>query len=236
MTDESDDFALQGPQRIPLEPDPAAPLFFVSHATAYGDSKVRTDADPNTPFGRFYKDLSEDVGQLATRRAGADPGFFDRGMNAGVDWEREILAAVGTCQVLVALVSEPYTKSKWCGWEWDAFSRRRTWRRSDRVPMSSPMCILPVIWAPSPFTPKVISIPQLFVPSPLLDEERGQIGPRYKREGVYGLYRIDPNGAYRATVWRLAQEIQRLLSTYWVEPDVPADSNALTNVFAEEQQ
>ena len=238
MTDEKEKEAgaFRGRPKIPTVLDPVAPLFFVSHANAYNDSNIGTDMDPNSPFGRFHHDLSQDIGQLTARRAGADPGFLDRGMAAGVDWEREILTAVGTCQVLVALVSKPYTESMWCGREWDAFSRRRTWRRTDRALMPSPTCILPVIWAPSPDLPRVVLTPQLFVPKSVSEEETGQIGPRYKSEGVYGLFMIDPRGAYRATVWRLAQEIQRLIATYWVEPDVPDDSSVLNNVFAKEQQ
>ena len=238
-TDEPDE-GMHPPRRdwpvVLPQPDPVAPLFFVSHATVYGDSQVGPDTDPNTPFGRFYLDLSQDLGQLAARRAGADPGFLDRGMRAGVDWEREILTAVGTCQVLVALMSEPFAKSAWCGREWDAFSRRRTWRRADRAPMPGPMCILPVVWAPNPgvIGPKVVASTQLFVPKAISEEQSGQIGPRYKSEGVYGLYMTEQR-AYRGTVWRLAQEIKRLIVTYWVEPDVPANAEGLTNVFAEEE-
>ena len=170
------------------------------------------------------------------RLAGRDPGFLDRGMRAGVDWEREILTAVGTCQVLVALVSEPFAKSTWCGWEWDAFSRRRTWRRADRVQMPGPMCILPVVWAPNPEvpTPKVVSSTQLFIPKPMSEEPSGQLGPRYQKEGIYGLHIAGQQAAYRGTVWRLAQEISHLIVPYWVEPGVPAGGSDLTNVFAEE--
>lgn len=213
---------------IPPEPDPVAPLFFVSHATAYGNSRDVQPSEPNAPFSIFFDHLSQDVGQLAARQAGKDPGFLDRGMHAGVPWETEILEAVGRCQVLVALVSDPFAKSEWCGMEWDAFARRRTWRREGGVLVPSPKCILPVVWAnPNPAVPSVVAKQQQFVPSGL--------GPVYLRDGVYGMYTTGQRDAYRTTVWRLAQEIKKLIIEYWVEPDVPKGSKFLTNRFDEEQ-
>lgn len=216
---------------IPAQPDSVAPLFFVSHATAYSGEPQRTD--PNSPFVAFFSDLSQDVGQLVARRAGADPGFIDRGMNAGVDWEKEILAAVGTCQVFIALVSEPFARSEWCGKEWYAFADRDTWRRADEALVESPACIIPVVWAPNQngAAPGVVAGRQLFVPDPTSSL---QIGPAYRREGMYGLYMTD-QPAYRATVWRLAQEVQRLVHDFWVEPKVPTGSRTLINVFSEGQ-
>jgi hypothetical protein len=236
MSDEATAAARPEPPVIPKDPDPTKPLFFVSHATAYGDSRDVPVAEPNSPFSVFFRDLSQDVGQLVARRAGADPGFIDRGMHAGVDWEHEILTAVGTCQVLIALVSSPFKKSEWCGREWHAFDRRRVWRRSDKTLATEPPCILPVIWAPhaDESTPGKIRGRQLFVPGQISDIH---IGPVYQREGLYGLYMTGlttgQTSAYRATVWRLALEIQRLVRAYWVEPDIPPNVKSLTNVFAE---
>ena len=65
------------------------------------------------------------VGGLTVRRPGADPGFMDLSMNPGSEWRGELLEAVGTCKVFVALLSPSYTASEWCGKEWDAFSRRK---------------------------------------------------------------------------------------------------------------
>ncbi|MBR7833238.1 toll/interleukin-1 receptor domain-containing protein [Actinospica durhamensis] len=53
-------------------------------------------------------------------------------MRSGRDWEREILRAVGSCQVFVDLRSNPYSHSPWCGREWTAFTRRRCWSRTTR--------------------------------------------------------------------------------------------------------
>ena len=218
--------------KIPKHPHPVAPVFFVSHATAHDHADG--PQEPNTVFAEFVRALDEDLNHVMPRRAGANPGFIDRGLRAGSNWEREILTAIGTCQVLVALISEPFTGSPWCGKEWHAFTSRRTWRRSDGAQMEDPQCALPVLWTVNPDDryPQIISRHQRFRPRPTSQSALDQL---YLREGIYGMYRAEYD-AYRATVWRIAQEIQRLVSEYWVEPLIPADSESLINVFAEEEE
>lgn len=216
--------------KIPKHPDPVAPIFFVSHATAHG----RPDGtkEPNAVFTTFVHDLDEDLNYMMPRRAGANPGFIDRSLRPGSNWEREILTAIGTCQVLVALVSEPFCESDWCGKEWDAFTRRRTWRRKDGVEMEDPQCVLPVLWVPDleEGYPRTVMKHQRFRPRPTTKVALDQM---YLVEGIYGMYRTEYD-AYRSTVWRIAQEIQQLVTRYWVEPLVPDGNGSLINVFAEE--
>lgn len=234
MTDEAGGGAVRPKaSRIPRAFDPAAPIFFTSHATAHGSRLVHPTADANGPFATFFRHLSEDVGQLvAGGPAGSDPGFLDRGMRAGVDWEREILTAVGGCQVFIALLSAPFARSEYCGKEFDAFTRRQTWLRAKERRMPGPHCVLPVIWAPNTQIPLAVSRFQIFRPEPFGNRE---LATDYEREGIYGLFRAEgPEGpVYRGTVWRLAQQIQRLVDTYWVEPWIPKDSGGLDNVFDE---
>lgn len=209
------------PPVIPATPDQSKHLFFVSHATARD----------NTPFEAFFRDLSYDVEQLMPRWR-ADMGFIDRGMQPGVDWEREILRSVGTCQVFVALLSAPFISSDYCGKEFDAFSRRRTWRRSDATLMEEPKCILPVIWAPMKHEPAAVSRFQRFSPESHKDPELAQL---YQQEGVFGLLQMEgADGAqYHNIVWRIARKIQWLVEEYWVERRVPRDVATLRNVFDE---
>lgn len=217
-------------EKIPKHPDPVAPVFFVSHATVHDHADG--PKEPNTVFSEFVRALNEDLNHMMARRAGANPGFIDRGLRAGSNWEREILRAIGTCQVLVALISEPFSTSAWCGMEWDAFTRRRTWRRSDSSQMEDSPCVLPVLWTVSSEDsyPQRIRKPQWFQPRPTRHSPLDQL---YLSEGIYGMYRTDYD-AYRSTVWRIAQEIQRLVSDYWVESLIPPDSTSLINVFAGE--
>ena len=233
MSDEAAATAPGSPRAgIPKHPDPVAPVFFVSHATAHdpnGDGVM----EPNAVFTEFVRALDEDLNHMMARRAGANPGFIDRSMRAGSSWERQILNAIGTCQVLVALVSEPFSNSEWCGMEWHAFTNRATWRRSDGVRMDEPQCALPVLWTVNPQGdhPKIVMKQQRFRPRPT---QRSPLDQLYLREGLYGMYRAEPD-AYHSTVWRIAQEIQRLATEYWVEPLIPTDSKTLINVFAEEE-
>jgi hypothetical protein len=217
---------------IPKHPDPVAPVFFVSHATAH-DHNADGPTEPNTVFAEFVHALDEDLNHMMARRAGANPGFIDRGMRAGTGWERQILTAIGTCQVLVALVSEPFSNSDWCGMEWHAFTKRRTWRRSDGALMAEPQCALPVLWTVNPNEeyPQTVMRQQRFQPR---RTSKAPLDQLYLREGIYGMYRAEYD-AYQATVWRIAQEIQRLVNEYWVEPLIPEDSKTLINVFAEEE-
>jgi hypothetical protein len=218
-----------GARPIPSGLEPRAPLFFVSHANARmdGDFMLSTE-DPNEPFLEFFTALSLDVGQLDPRRAGADPGFIDRGIPPGRDWEAEILGAVASTQVFIGLVSNPYLNSEWCGFEWDAFTRRRTRRRSDGAATGSHVCVLPVLWAPArkPL-PAAVRACQWFSPLGLKDPG---IAARYEKEGLFGLLNTDEQ-AFKATVWRLAMKISRLIEDYWVEPEPPCTLAELGNAF-----
>ena len=217
-------------EKIPKHPDPVAPVFFISHATAHDGADGPTE--PNTVFAEFGRALDEDLNHMMPRRAGANPGFIDRRLRAGANWEREILTAIGTCQVLVALISEPFCGSEWCGKEWYAFTRRRTWRRSDGSLTEDSQCVLPVLWTANSEDryPQTVMRHQWFRPRPTSSVPLDQL---YLREGIYGMYRAEYD-AYRSTVWRIAQEIQQLVSKYWVEPSVPDGNGALINAFAEE--
>lgn len=218
------------PESFPAAPDHRAPLFFFSHANAHKAANGARGADADEPFLTFFTDLSLYVNQLIYRPTGADPGFVDKGMRSGVDWEREILGAVSSCQVFVALISEPYIHREWCGKEWDAFTRRRTWHVEDRRPADSP-CIIPIVWAPlgARSQPKAVTARQLFTPK---DPRDAQVAARYTSEGVFGLLNTDLD-AYRSTVWILAKEIQRLVFDYWVEPCAVPVIGDLRNVFEE---
>jgi hypothetical protein len=204
------------------EPRPRAPLFFLSYARA---------GRPSGQVVEFFNDLSEDVAELVGRPAGSDPGFMDRSMRTGVRWLGELLQAVGSCQVFVALLSDPYVTSEWCRIEWHAFSRRTVLAISgDDVTHRTG--VIPVIWTPMPERrlPPVVSAVQRFEPRGLAGED---IGRQYQEEGVYGFKRLNQEDMYRCAVYRLAQAIAEFHFAYKVEPLVfkPTD---LDNSFGEE--
>jgi hypothetical protein len=172
------------------------------------------------------------VSELAGLPAGSDPGFVDKSLNGGERWTSELLEAAGTCQVFLALISPAYLKSRWCGMEWDAFSRRRIIRRADGRP-DFETGIVPIIWTPmeSSALPKAVRGVQRFSPQRLPDPD---MSAQYYQEGMYGLLSMSLDHAYRAVVWRLARRVVDIYHSHWVEPHIPADANTLRNVFARE--
>lgn len=216
---------------IPPEPDRRRPLFFVSHAIRHSAFRDAGDPAPNDHLTRFFNDLQENVSQLFYRPPGADPGFIDREMEGGVAWERELLTNIGTCQVLVALVSDPYTHRDWCGWEWNAFMRRTVWQRSDKTVVEN-SSLIPVLWAPmrDERVPRAIGTRQIFVPTRSL---QGGFGPQYRSEGIFGLLETGNDKIYGTVMWDLAFRVVDCALTYWVAPDIPSSSGELRNEFKE---
>ena len=202
------------------EARPRAPLFFLSYARGGRAPHV---AD-------FFNDLSDDVAQLVGRPAGSDPGFMDRSMHSGALWLGELLHAVGTCQVFIALLCDPYVASEWCSKEWDAFSRRPV-RSRDTDQVTNRTGIVPVLWAPMPERPppRVISSVQRFEPRGLKGEDISRL---YQAEGVYGLKRLNHIDPYQCVVWHLAQAIAKFNFAHKVESLV-LEPDDLRDIFRE---
>ena len=84
------------------------PPFFMSYAHAGPDS--------NQAAERFYKGLRGDLLTLVGLPVGTDMGFLDpEGLQPAVRWRDELADALGTCQVMVALLSAPYLKGNGAG-------------------------------------------------------------------------------------------------------------------------
>jgi hypothetical protein len=216
--------------REPAPPGDNPPLFFLSYAHSAG-IRVRSERehDQNERFIKFFEDISLNVAELVTRPAGADPGYMDNSsIPDGGRWTAELLAAVGGCQVFVALLSPRYFSREWCGMEWHAFSQRPVYLQSDGS-ATIRTTIIPVIWAPirESDVPAAVGEIQRFSPREIADV---RIAEQYKREGVVGLLQLSNAVAYQAVVWRLAQRIAELHYTYHVEPR-QYKRDELRNVF-----
>lgn len=181
--------------------------FFLSYAHVTDGSAGAGEAlDPDGLFSKFFHDLAGNVVHLIRPRADVPAGFMDRGMRGGMDWTDELLHAVGTCQILVALLSAPYLESEWCRMEWHAFSLREVRRVVGAKASPRQGCIIPVIWAPfHSALPEHIRLTQIFSPS-LEPEPRA---PRHYRDnGVIGLMRMRRlSECYEIVAWQLAMHI-----------------------------
>jgi hypothetical protein len=217
------------------EVDPGSPLFFLSYAHSQVFTRNMGEArERNWRFTQFFRDLSENLAELVSRPTGSDPGYMDlgymdRSISEGERWNPELLKAIGTCQVFVALLSPVYFGSSWCGLEWHAFSQRRV-LSSTQAETSNQTAILPVIWAPvrEQDVPAVVKEVQWFYPR---DVPTAGITLRYENDGVVGLLQLD-DVAYKSVVWRLAQRIAQIHYSHRVEPG-SFQFGELRNVFEE---
>jgi hypothetical protein len=209
---------------------PSCPVFYLSYAHS-ADVRVRSERKhgQDERFLKVFEDISLNVAELVTRPAGADPGYMDSSPIPDTSrWSAELLTAIGSCQVFVALLSPRYFVSHWCGMEWHAFSQRRVYRQSDGS-ATSRTTIIPVIWAPirdSEVPPTVDEI-QRFSPRDIAD---APIAEQYKREGLIGLLQLGNAIAYQTVVWRIAQRIAEFHYTYRVDPR-QFKLDELVNVF-----
>jgi len=218
--------------QLPGEADPRAPLFFLSYAHSVDGYQANgPPQEPNRLVVKLFDDLSVNVAELVSRPAGSDPGYMDRSMHGGVRWTSELLRAIGTCHVFVALLSASYFVSSWCSREWFAFSQRTVVRQSGDG-SDHQTAIIPVIWAPLPHDriPAIVNSVQRFSPSGLVNAD---ITAQYEENGVVGLLRMQQESAYQTVVWRLAQRIARIHYSHWVEP-CPLPESELRDIFREQ--
>jgi TIR domain len=216
---------------IPDEIDPRSPLFFLSYAHSAEIRQHRGNRhERNWRFAKFFDDLSENVAELVSRPAGSDPGYMDRSIPDGERWTPELLTAIGTCQVFVALLSPPYFESRWCGLEWHAFSQRRVTSRSPGR-ASSQTAIVPVIWAPirEQDVPAAVGQIQMFYPR---GAPNADLAAQYESNGIVGLLQVS-DVAYQTVVWLLALRIADLHYNHRVEHGT-FKIDDLRNVFEEQ--
>jgi len=197
--------------------------FFMSYAHAGPDSNLAAE--------RFYKELRGDLQTLVGLPVGTDMGFFDtEGLRPAVRWRDELAAALGNCQVLVALLSVPYLHSEWCGKEWHAFTLREREPRPGGRPVQNQGAIIPVRWAPIPFPlPSVVQDEvQIFKPqsTPGLPD----LPQLYEKEGVFGLLRMRQEEAFSRIVWDLANCIQQIYYSQRLKPRIFIPDE-LRNIF-----
>jgi hypothetical protein len=193
------------------------PPFFLSYAHApEGQAGTAIVAGVGQHVEEFFKDLAVNVRHQIHLQAGVPAGFMDREMRGGMYWTDELLHAVGTCQVLVALLSAEYLTSPWCRMEWHAFAQRGLRKRPEAKPPPRQGCIIPVLWAPfHERVPKHMENTQLF--SPDRDPEP-RTPDHYKYNGVFGLLRMNRlRDSYEIVTWQLALHIAHIIHSQQTE-------------------
>lgn len=210
----------------------------LDHGTPFFLSYAHTDSNSGSSGGvpssgqmaeRFYYDLREEVQTLVSLLPGSEMGFMDIvGLRGGMHWRPELMLALGSCQVLVALLSVPYLDREWCGKEWHAFSLRTVERLPGATASPYQGCIIPVWWAPVPFPlPALIREEMIFAPPRRPEPD---LPEQYKQNGVFGLMTTGQENSYRIIVWELAKLIQRI---YYSQQAMTRkfDPGELRNVF-----
>lgn len=185
--------------------------FFLSYArTAKGLAGAGKAGGPDRRVEEFFHDLVENVSQLIPLRADVPAGFMDQGMRGGMQWNDALLHAVGTCQVLVALLSARYLRSNWCTMEWLAFSQRAVLRLEGRDAPPRQGCIIPVIWVPyHGALPSHIGATQIFSPD---SDPEPRTPDHYLKNGVFGLMQMSLlRESYEIVTWQLAMHIADIL-------------------------
>jgi hypothetical protein len=115
----------------------------------------------------------------------------------------------------------------WTAREWDLFSRRRVFNRSMDETTASTPAIVPVIWTPVRRLPPMIVEADLFMPTGLPPE----FSALYREDGLLGLLKTGRDNTYQAIVWKLALHVEKIRSTYWVEPLVISNAESLATSF-----
>jgi TIR domain len=199
--------------------------FFLSYAGASERSAAVRAVE------EFFQDLTENVGQLIYLRPDVPAGFMDREMRGGMQWTDELIHAVGTCQVMVALLSARYLQSEWCGKEWHAFSQRAVRRLPDRNAQARQGCIIPVMWAPLPAPlPPEISAELIFLPGRQPDPD---VPDHYQENGIFGMMRVDRlRNSYQIVTWQLAKHIAHIYHSQRTDAR-KFEPDELHNIFRE---
>jgi TIR domain-containing protein len=206
--------------------------FFLSYPRTDAKSGGRGGPRSSDQLVRtFFEELCDEIAPLVHLQYGSDMGFMDvEGLPGGMNWHPELIHALGTCQMLVSLLSAPYLKSEWCGREWHAFTLRNRTTVNGANASVYQGCIIPVLWAPIAFeVPAVIKDHvSIFLPKPT---RRDPDLPRlYEQRGIFGLMRAREEEAVSEIVWQLAQLIQKIYYGQRLEPR-DFEPQELINIF-----
>ncbi|SPE99760.1 TIR-like protein FxsC [Streptomyces sp. MA5143a] len=211
----------QAPTQSAVSTDPY--VFFMSYARTPLTGAKRKKEDPSDKaLEEFHAQLCSHIMQLTDHDGLEQPGFLDRRMGVGADWEKRLMHALATCRVFVPIYNQRYFTREWCGKEWDAFARRQEEQLRTRPFTGN--AIVPVLWVG----------PEHFRLHPVVAKVQythPDLGDDYLRSGLYGLKLSSKYATYRKSVWALAQMIVKVAQQTNLEPCDVELFKDLRNVF-----
>ncbi len=206
--------------------------FFLSYPRTDAKSGGRGGPRSSDQLVRtFFGELCDEIAPLVYLQSGSDMGFMDiEGLPGGMNWRPELIQALGTCQVLVSLLSAPYLNSEWCGREWHAFTLRNriTVNGTNASPYQG--CIIPVLWAPVPFEVPAVIKDRVTIFSPKPTRRDPDLPRLYEQRGIFGLMRAREEEAVSEIVGQLARLIQKIYYGQRLEPRA-FEPHELINIF-----
>jgi FxsC-like protein len=195
------------------------PYFFLSYArTPRYD--LDDQKDPAKWVHKLYNDLCATIIELITGRI---PGFMDRDMHVGDEWQRKVADALATCRVFVPLYSPRYFTSEFCGKEWSAFALRVLSEKARNPDIT--VAIVPALWVPV----EEDALPSVARSIQFRHED---LGDRYCREGFFGIMKLSRyRDDYMVAVQRLARRIVAVAKQNEISPGPQVDIVSLPDAF-----
>ena len=172
----------------------------------------------------FYNDLKEEVRLLI-------PGNIENicfrdtnSIQLGEEWSQELLYALQTCKIFVALCTPTYFTRPWCGKEWQFFSDRiNDYQQNLQEKQSIPL-IIPIKWIPHANTPTCVAKHQDF---------KENLGDIYEKEGLRYLKKLH-SYKYTHCVDIFAKAIMKAIEQYPLSDCKKSDSlKDVKNAFEE---
>jgi hypothetical protein len=172
-------------------PSRMAYIFF----TSYSRINASNEADAKLVHD-FVNALRDEVRQLIPNHPQDEISFLDTSsIETGESWSDELAIAIASSKVCIALYSQAYFSSKWCGKEYKAFlNRLHEWTR--RGQREGPIAIIPVLWM------KPYVLPPSATPIQFSD---ASLPREYSEYGLRTLMRLESfRDKYRQVVTALA--------------------------------
>jgi len=199
----------------------SAPVFFLSYARHHRglEDKSGGAEDPDRWTLRFFDDLTFEVAELTTLPRHTRPGFMDREVRVGQEWQRRISEALATCRVFLPLYTPRYFTSVSCASEWYLFQARQS--AHELTSGVRPEAIIPVLWVPMPDT----DLPDT---ARALQFDHHTLGEAYARLGFLQLIRLTRfKDEYQLAIHALAREVVRVALSDAPQAAMPVDFTTL---------